>query len=779
MNPRTLRVLEYDVIIAQLLTYTACSLGKQIIERMAPFEDLKLAEAELAVVDESLQFVYRFGSLPYGGITDVSAPISKCEIGGVLSAIDILAVAEFIRGGRNVKVAIENAEESSTRPQLLDTASGLFDARQTEQELRLAISDEGTVLDGASDALRRLRHERRQSENRVRQILENMLRTHQKYLQDGVIAMRGNSFCLPVRVDYKNLLPGIIHDYSASGATVYIEPQSVVEANQKVRELILEEEREIERILQRLSGVIAGVAEPLLENIRHLGQLDAWFAKAAHAKAKRCERPQLTANHVWNLRSARHPLLDKQNAIPVDVTLGQPHGMIVITGPNTGGKTVTLKTIGLLTVLAMSGCFIHTGFPSEIGWCDNIYADIGDEQSIEQSLSTFSSHMRNIVQMLDVVTADSLVLLDELGAGTDPAEGAALAISILDALNDWGSTVIATTHYPELKGYAFGEPRAINASMEFDVESLRPTYRLLVGIPGRSNALAIASRLGLSAKVIHRAQRLMESQDVRYNDLIAQMEEARLIADTAKKQALVDLEAAKKLRQDVDAEKLRILAASDKEILTATLKAKSIIETAQAEANRVIAELRQRQIRGGGKDHELVNLRKALENALPGETHGQHATRTRKEDVRVGAVVKVLSLGQKGEVLELVSDGKEVLIQLGLLRTKVKLADIELLQNAAEPQRSVTVRRGMPAQIALQIDIRGELVEEAKPKIDKYLDDAVVNSIKRVTIIHGKGTGALRDGIRRFLSSHPHVETWQAGGAGEGGDGATVVTMYT
>lgn len=779
MKEHSFATLEFPKVRERIRQYVACSLGEEKIQAMVPFDELTRAQDELAVVDEALRLHYRFGPLPFGGVTDVRTALKKSSIGGVLAISEFLAVVRFIEGGRNVRQAIENRQGELDLVHLASRAELLFDARQTEQEIRQVVCDDGTIYDHASPELRKIRSERRQAETRIRQVLEQMLRSQQRYLQDPVIAMRGNSFCLPVRVDFKNYVPGIIHDYSASGATVFIEPQAVVELNRRVNELSLDEEREIERILTRLSGFVAAVADSLLENTRVLADLDAISAKAEYARREKCEKPGLREDGIWRLKRARHPLIDQATAVPMDLTIGESHRMVVITGPNTGGKTVTLKTVGLLTLLAMSGCFIPTAQNSEIAWCDEVFADIGDEQSIEQSLSTFSSHMRQVVKILAEMTSRSLILLDELGAGTDPTEGAALAIAILDQVKQVGASAIATTHYAELKGYAFTEPSAVNASVEFDVATLRPTYRLLVGVPGRSNALAIASRLGLPEGVIAKAKGLMESTDIRVEDLILQLENSRKQAENARHVAQEDRAEAETLRQNWESKWSSLEREMAKTRASARTEAEQLLDKARAEANRIISELRQKQNHHTVKDHELVELRKALENVLP-DNRAQQPGRARvaRESVKVGAVVRVRSLGQKGEVLETSGDGKQLTVQLGLLRMKVDAVDVDLIAGAQPKETTpVSTRRGIPAGISLELDIRGETVEDALPRIDKYLDDAVVNRMARVSIVHGKGTGMLRNGVRKYLSQHPHVRTWSAGGPGEGGDGVTVVEV--
>jgi DNA mismatch repair protein MutS2 len=778
VEQRALQILEFDKVRERIAQHAACSLGKDKIMVMEPYASLEAAEAELTAVDEALQLLYRYGTLPFGGITDIRPYLQKAMIGGVLSPANLMSIADFIYGGRRVRQAILSADESMELNILRHQASLLFDARQTEIEIRQAIAEDGTVFDHASPTLRNLRHHRRQLETKVRQILDQLLRTHQKYLQDPVIAMRGNSLCLPVRVEYKHMIPGAVRDYSASGATIYVEPNAAMEANQKIQELLVEEEREIERILARLSGVVAEVADSLQTNVDILTNMDVWFAKASYAKANGCERPRLRSDGVWRFRRARHPLIERNQAVPMDLTVGESYHMVIITGPNTGGKTVTLKTIGLLTVLAMCGCFIPTESPSEIGWCDNIFVDIGDEQSIEQSLSTFSSHMKNIIHMLDLVTKDSLVLLDELGAGTDPTEGAALATAILDYLKSWGCRVVATTHYSELKSYAFQTPEAINASVEFDVETLKPTYRLLVGVPGRSNALAIASRLGLSDYIVGKAKSFMQTSDIRVEDLIAKLEVARKEAEVARDEARAEREAAKALREALEQKWAKVDEDTEQAKRKAVAEAKEILDKAQKEANRIIGELRSMKHRANIKDHELIELRKALESAVPTESPAprQKARSRPNTDIPVGSIVRVLSLGQTGEVVESIAGGKEYMVQLGLLKMKVAASDIEFIQKAVQKE-TTSFKRSSNTAVKLQLDIRGETVDDAIVQIDKFLDDAVINGLSRVTIIHGKGTGALRDGVRKYLSKHRQVVSWSPGGPGDGGDGATIVEV--
>jgi DNA mismatch repair protein MutS2 len=531
-----------------------------------------------------------------------------------------------------------------------------------------------------------------------------------------------------------------------------------------------------------LSAVVADVAEALERNAQLLADLDAWFAKALYAKAEGASAPRLSEDGVWRIRNGRHPLLPRNTAVPLNLELGSEFRVLVITGPNTGGKTVALKTVGLLTLMAMSGCLIPADEGTEIGWCDAVYVDIGDEQSIEQSLSTFSSHMRNIVSMLQRVTERSLVLLDEIGAGTDPAEGAALAMAILTHLREVGCTVMATTHYAELKAYAFNEPGVCNASVEFDPETLRPTYRLIVGVPGRSNALAIARRLGLPESILARARAAMGHDEVRLDAMLARVEQARREAEQAQAAASAARAEAEALRREWEARREALEAEETRLRNEAVREARRIVESARAEAERVIQELRARQKAGGAKDHELVALRKALEDAmpeaLPTQRRSDSDASSRSKPLEVGAIVRVLSVGQKGEVVDVSGDGREATVQLGGLRMKVAKDQLEVLEPARKPVATVTsVRPRIDKPVRLELDVRGYTLEDALLAVDKYLDDAVVSGLARVHIIHGKGTGVLRDGIRRHLNRHPQVASWAPGGPGEGGDGVTVVEV--
>ncbi|MDI9260563.1 endonuclease MutS2 [Alicyclobacillus sendaiensis] len=776
MDERALDALEYDDVRGEIAQCAQTSLGQARASAMVPFAGRAEAEAELARLDEAVRMLYRVGAPPFAGIEPLQEVVERARRGGTISADEANRLARCIAGMRAMRQFVERAAEGGDFPLLASAVAPMVDLRRTEQEIRQVVDEDGQVLDHASLTLLRLRDERRRREAEIRAVLERLLRTQAKYLQEPVIAMRGDHYCLPVRVEHKSQIPGMVRDVSSSGSTVYIEPRAVVELSERVRELEVLEEREVERLLYQLAAAVAQVADEFLRDLDVAGEMDFLFAKAAYARRVDGKRPRLTEG-VWRLHGARHPKL-RRDAVPIDVELGDRFRLLIITGPNTGGKTVTLKTIGLLTLMGMSGLFLPTKRESDIGFCSHVFVDIGDEQSIEQNLSTFSSHMRRIIDMLERVTPDSLVLLDELGAGTDPAEGSALAIAILDHLASVGARVVATTHYAELKGYAFRNPAAQNASMEFDVETLRPTYRLLMGVPGRSNALAIAERLGMPKEILERARSHVAESDIHVEELIGKLESASRAAERMRDEAERALQEARDQQAHLAREKAAWEASKDAMREKAAREAREVIEQARREADAVIREIRSLRDKAVVKDHELVELRKRLEAAEPEEKRATSRRRGHAE-VRPGQRVRVLSLGQKGDVVEVAQDGRAAVVQLGAMRMKVDARDLEVVGDA-EPVAAPSVTRiGSAKDVRMELDVRGETVDDALSRIDKYLDDAVVAGISRVVIIHGKGTGALRNAIRRYLRDHPHVKSSAPAGPGEGGDGATVVHVRT
>ena len=771
MDERALDALEYEFVRDEIAKRAQTSLGKERARQMVPLAERAEADMELARLDEAVRMVYRVGAPPFAGIESLQDVVERARRGGTITADEANRLARCIAGMRSMRQFLERAGEAGDFPLIQSAIAPMADLRRTEQEIRQVVDEDGQVIDHASPTLLRLRDERRRREGEIRAALDRLLRTHAKYLQEAVIAMRGDHYCLPVRVEHKGQVPGIVRDVSSSGSTVFIEPRAIAELSERVREIEVLEEREVERLLYQLAAAVAQVADEFVQNLRVAGEIDFLFAKAAYARHVDGKRPRLTSG-VWRLVGARHPKLNR-DAVPIDVELGDRFRLLIITGPNTGGKTVTLKTIGLLTLMAMSGLFLPTRRESEVGFCRHVFVDIGDEQSIEQNLSTFSSHLRRIIDMLSRVTEDSLVLLDELGAGTDPAEGSALAIAILDHLTSVGARVVATTHYAELKGYAFRNPAAENASMEFDVETLRPTYRLLMGVPGRSNALAIAERLGMPKPILERARSHVAESDIHVEELIGRLEAASREAERLRDEAERALHEAREKEADLARQKAAWEASRESMREQAAREAAAVVERARREADAVIREIRSLRDRAAVKDHELVELRKRLEAAEPDEK--RFPRRRAQATVRPGQRVRVLSLGQKGDVVEVASDGKAAVVQLGPMRMKVDARDLEVVGDAQPTAAPAVTRPSVAKDVRMELDVRGETVDDALSRIDKYLDDAVVAGISRVVIIHGKGTGALRNAIRRYPRDHPHVKSSEPAGQGEGGDGATVV----
>jgi len=638
------------------------------------------------------------------------------------------------------------------------------------------------VLDHASDRLRSIRQQLRNTEARVREKLEHIVRSSsaQKMLSDAIITIRNDRYVIPVKQEYRHAYGGIVHDQSSSGATLFIEPQVVVDLNNQLQEARVKEKQEIERILTELTKKVAEHADVLLVNVDVLAELDFIFTKAKYAKKLNATKPNMNNEGYIRLLKARHPLIDPNVVVPNDIELGKDYTTIVITGPNTGGKTVTLKTIGLLTLMAQAGLFIPALDGSELAVFRSVYADIGDEQSIEQSLSTFSSHMVNIVEILRHVDHESLVLFDELGAGTDPQEGAALAIAILDEVHERGARVVATTHYPELKAYGYNRRGVINASVEFDVDTLSPTYKLLIGVPGRSNAFEISKRLGLDERIIERAKSQISVESNKVENMIASLEQSKRQAEEEQKKAEGARKEAERLRREWEQKWEELNEKKDELLDEAKRKAAETMKAAQREAEEVIRELRQLQKEKLAeiKEHELIAAKKRLEDATPVMDKKRKQTKASKaHEFRQGDEVRVIHLNQKGYLLEKVSDD-EWQVQLGILKMKINERDLEYIGSPkiTETKPLATVK-GKDYHVSLELDLRGERYEDAIARVEKYIDDALLAGYPRVSIIHGKGTGALRKGVQEFLKKHRSVKNIRFGEATEGGIGVTIVEL--
>ncbi|SFP72038.1 endonuclease MutS2 [Salibacterium halotolerans] len=784
MNERVRRVLEYDKMKEQLKNHAASTLGRKKVDALKPFSELEKAEEALRRTEEGAKVLRLRGQAPLGGITDIHAHLKRAEIGGTLNAGELLETADTIYGGRRIKKFIETmVEEDIELPLLAGLAAPIAPLSDLEREIKQSIDDHGEVLDGATPALRSIRQKIRGLEADIRSKLEQMIRSsaQQKKLSDAIVTIRNDRYVVPVKQEYRSSFGGIVHDQSSSGATLFIEPQSVVTMNNQLNEARVQERQEIERILKELSERVQGAAGQLLENLDYLAELDFLFTKAHYANELKASRPHLNDSRRLRFKEAKHPLLDGDEVVPIDVELGTTFSSLVITGPNTGGKTVTLKTVGLLTLMAQSGLYLPVEEESEAAVFSNVYADIGDEQSIEQSLSTFSSHMTNIVDILDHVDEKSLVLFDEIGAGTDPTEGAALAVSILDYVYASGARLVATTHFSELKGYAYNREGVMNASVEFDVETLSPTYRLLIGIPGRSNAFAISRRLGLGENIIEAAESEVHADTRQVENMITSLEEKKQTAEEELEEARKTRQEAEQLHQELQQNLQEMDHKKQDVISSAENKAQKELEKAREQADEIIQDLRQLQKEGHQvKEHELIDARKRMDQAAPDLNKRQQQIKKQADKQRTfepGDEVKVLSFNQQGQVLEK-KDEKEYQVQLGIMKVNVKADDMEKIKQepVRQPSRPVT-KVSADNSVKPELDLRGVRYEDAMQKVEKYLDEAVLAGYPQVHIIHGKGTGALRRGVKELLKKHPSVAEARDGGMNEGGIGNTVARL--
>ncbi|MDQ1001275.1 DNA mismatch repair protein MutS2 [Neobacillus niacini] len=782
MQERTLKVLEFTKVRDQLIEHAASSLGIDKLKRLVPSTDYEEVVKLQAETDEATTVLRIKGNVPLSGIHDIRAHIKRSVIGGVLSSHELIQVASTIHTSRQMKRFIEDiAEERTEIPILLEQVDRIIPLAYLEESIRHAIDEGGEVLDSASDLLRTLRHQLRSNEARVREKLESMIRSSNaaKMLSDSIITIRNDRFVIPVKQEYRGHYGGIIHDQSSSGQTLFIEPQVIVQLNNQLQDIRVKEQLEIERILTELSAKTAEFESELQVIVEVLGNLDFIFAKARYGRKMKASMPRMNNEGRIALYKARHPLIPIDDVVANDILLGKDYTTIVITGPNTGGKTVTLKTLGLCSLMAQAGLQVPAYDGSELAVFDAIYADIGDEQSIEQSLSTFSSHMVNIVDILKKVDFNSLVLFDELGAGTDPQEGAALAISILDEVHNRGARVIATTHYPELKAYGYNREGVLNASVEFDVETLSPTYKLLLGVPGRSNAFEISKRLGLNERVIEAARSHVSEDTNQIDKMIASLEASKRQAEIEHEEARDYLRQAEKLHQDMQKQMIEFYQNKDAMLEKAAEQASEIVEEAKSEAEKVIRDLRKMRIEKHAeiKEHELIDAKRRLDAATPEikKSANQVNKKTKTHTFTPGDEVKVLTFGQKGTLLEKVTD-TEWQVQIGILKMKVKEKDLEYISTPKPVEtRPMAIVQGRDADVKLELDLRGERYEAALMRVEKYIDDALLSNYPRVSIIHGKGTGALRQGVQEYLRNHRSVKKIRFGEAGEGGSGVTVV----
>ena len=785
MKERTLRVLEFTKIRDMLTEKALTPLGAEKCQALVPSTNFQEISEWQEETEEALVVLTYVGGHPMASFSDVRPYLALCDKGATLSPKALLEIATLMRACRTARSAL--VTERDNTPRLKEKASLLGSFRNLEDDITTAILSEDEIADKASNELANIRRHLRGATERIKERLNSMIRSsaYQKYLQDPILTMRNDRYVLPVKAEYRASVPGLVHDQSASGATLFIEPMAAVEMGNELKQWEAKEKQEIERILAALSAEVAPYAVQLKENLELLAELDFAFAKGLLSQDMSGVTPKMNRDGFINIIRGRHPLIDREKVVPSNLWMGREFTTLIITGPNTGGKTVTLKTVGLFTLMAQAGLHVPADLGTELAVFQQVFADIGDEQSIEQSLSTFSGHMTNIVGIMNEVTADDLVLFDELGAGTDPTEGAALAQTILTALLRKQVRTLATTHYSELKAFALSTPGVENASVEFNVETLRPTYRLSIGVPGKSNAFEISRKLGLSEGLIDEAKKLLSTEDKRFEDVIANAEYHRQVAEKERKLAEQAAAETTKLRDEAEFLRREMEAKREASLRKAKDEARRILENARRESESVMRELKQmKKSAASGPDMQAAALRKRLEDGIDSLSEGlaQKADRVDKppKTLKVGDEVEILNLKTRGVVLSAPDAKGEVQLQAGIVKLKAHISQLRLVKEepAKKQKSSFHAETGaMTRTVPMECDVRGMALDEAIPVVDQYLDEAVMASLTEVSIIHGKGTGVLRSGIQQHLRRHPHVKSFRLGVYGEGESGVTVVTL--
>lgn len=811
MNKRSLRILEFTKILSMVNEYAASPMAKRRIDRMKPQRDIDVIRKLQEETNDALNRLNRHGNIIFSGLRDIGASIKRLEVQGTLTSQELLDIAAVLQVAKAVKqygdgsdlteaLASRNQEPVSqtTNDSLTERFNMLLPLEHIASEITRCILSENEYADDASSGLKNIRREIRLTNDKLHQQLDKIIKSdaNRDQLQDSLITMRNGRYCIPVKQEYRSKFPGMIHDQSSTGSTLFIEPMAVVNLNNQIKELANEELLEIEKILETLSAQAATYVSDIAYDLELLTDLDFIFAKAKFARATNSTRPIFNTDGIIDIRQGRHPLLEKHSVVPVDIRLGEAYNLLIITGPNTGGKTVSLKTLGLFSLMGQAGLHIPAMEESRLAVFDDIFADIGDEQSIEQNLSTFSSHMSNIVYIVQHATPNTLCLFDEPGGGTDPVEGAALAVSILNYLKSMGARCMATTHYSELKTYALSTDGVENASCEFDVATLRPTYRLTIGIPGKSNAFAIASKLGLPEYIITSAKEQIDSDAVDMETLLADLEASRRSMEEdekaieAYKQEIESLkESLKKKEENLDTKKAEILKNAREE-------ARDIIEEAKETADQTIRDYNKWRSNPSKADmrtmeekrSSLRNKIKDYEKAGASETKKQTSNH-KASDFHIGDTVQVLSMGTRGTITNLPNNKGIAGVQMGIMSAMLPISDLLIIPESTisvngEKQKYAGRRAGgdhttvnKAKTFSPELNVMGKTVDEACFEIDKYLDDAVLAHISRVTIIHGKGTGALRKGIWQYLKNHPLVQSYRSGEFGEGEYGVTIVDL--
>ena len=790
MNEKALHTLEYDKIVSLLEARATSAPGKALCRELAPLTDLFEINTMQEETACAVGRIFAKGSVSFGNTYDVSASMLRLELGSALGIHELLMVAKLLENAGLVRAYGRKEREDAPDDILTPSFNALEPLPQATAEIRRCILSEEEISDNASSKLRQIRKNIKSAGERIHTELNKIISTHAKdYLQDSLVTTRDGRYCIPVKSEYKNSVAGIVHDMSSSGSTLFIEPASVVRLNNEIRELEIEEQKEIEVILANLSEMLSAYVGLIRNDYALMRRLDFIFARASLAISMNASRPLINSEGIIDLRKARHPLIDKKKVVATDIRLGETFDLLIITGPNTGGKTVTLKTTGLLVLMGLSGLHIPAADRSRIALFREVYADIGDEQSIEQSLSTFSSHMTNIVDFLDKADTDSLVLFDELGAGTDPTEGAALAVAILDSLHAKGVRTLATTHYSEIKVYALKTPGVENASCEFDVATLSPTYRLLIGVPGKSNAFAISRKLGLSENIIDDAKSLLTDQQETFEDVISDLEMKRRSLEKEKEDAERTTREIEKLKKDLEYQKSHLEEQKKKLIAQSQVEARKILQDAKDYADKSISYFAKHGGFASGKEleKERQNLRSQIKD-LDGKIGdiGKDPSRTGSltaKDLKVGDAVRVISLNLKGTVNTLPDAKGYLFVTLGIMRTKVKLSDLEKIDEAeiiapgVKKSSTGKLRIEKSKAATTEINLLGMTVDEACMELDKFIDNAALAHLPSVRIVHGKGTGALRKGVQQYLKRNKHVKSFRLGEYGEGDAGVTIAEI--
>lgn len=790
MNEKTYRILEYNKIIENLKAEAASEMTKKLVSELKPLVDVYLIEELLAETSEAVSVIVHKGVLPLGSFYDIENSLHLARKGGTLTMKQLLEVLYNLHVARNVSTFLKT--DLPALPIIHEMSELLSIQKRLEDNIDRCIISEDEMSDNASSGLKQIRRSMVRQNETLKSKLNHILNSsdNKTLLQDAIVTMRQGRYVIPVKLEHKSKFPGIVHDQSSTGATLFIEPQVIVNLNNELRELELEEKKEMERILAELSSNVSEHYHELLNNQELLVKLDLIFAKGKLSVKYKGTDAKISEDGTLDIKNGRHPLLNVDEVVPINVSLGENYDTLVITGPNTGGKTVTLKTVGLLAMMTQSGLHIPVGSGTVMPVFRKIYADIGDEQSIEQSLSTFSSHMNNIVDIVSSADRNTLVLVDELGAGTDPTEGAALAIAVLEDLYKKGAHTMATTHYTEIKKYAIETDGVQNASMEFDVETLSPTYKLTIGIPGKSNAFEISEKLGLPGAIIEKARTLLEKGDIEFENVISSIEQDKKLAEAERDEAIVLNLEMKRQKEELDKKMKKLEEKKDKILSKAKEEARDMLKEA-----KLVTEETQKQLKDIDKMDSMAERHARLSESKRRikETDSKYRETIQVPEnynpvtvdkLKIGDRVKVMNLGQNGEILSLPDDKGDMLVQVGMLKANVNVKNLMLINEGAKKKKPPVNRtkygnlyKSKAQNISLSINVRGRNLDDAAMDVDKYLDDAYMAGLKEVTVIHGRGEGILRNGLQNMFKRHKHVDSFRKGAFNEGGDGVTVVKL--